>query len=206
MAYEGGAGAAPFMPVPTGSALVCYPSQMSCLLSCVLLMVRGRASSLTCLRCQGEGKHFSSPMPPHGLGVGVSPVLMPSRPLTCTPSTGQLYCVVQARCRTRSPMCSCRWGQCQLSHWPQAACGRGGVEPDLLGTFPARGHLSLCQLDAGPPCSWGAPGSTLPLLCPTDQFFPPAGGGEGHGVSLPHPHHCVTGCGIKFLLILRPAP
>lgn len=36
--------------------------------------------------------------------------------LTCTPSTGQLYCVVQVRCRTCSPMCSCRWRQYQFSH------------------------------------------------------------------------------------------
>lgn len=45
MAYEERGRGSSLMPVPTESALVCYPSQMPCLLSCVLLMVRGRASS-----------------------------------------------------------------------------------------------------------------------------------------------------------------
>lgn len=110
------------VPPPTGSALLCYLAEVQGPLSLLLQLVMGRTISPT-LKTQGHLSHESQAV----RGGGWERASL-SRPLhhmvwvcrakisqgTFWPDhlqphqLGQLYCVVQVRCKAHSPKC-CSW-------------------------------------------------------------------------------------------------
>lgn len=83
------------------------------------------------------------------------------------------------------------------ARYPVHIPSTGSPEPLSVGSA-----LLCCQLDAGPPAAVGRQDQLSQSCVPWTSFshLLEVVRSEGHGVSLPHPHHRVTDCGIKFLL------